>query len=225
MIESHNTYTYPQCHQFNNEDEEEDEETYSVTCKEGFFSYHPVDTSLMARFKGLQKPANALLIPKYKDQLLLDLKSFVLGKLQQRTLEQREILDCFVFNMNDIENTTQACRNQVDTLRQTTKEAYPLLRKNMAIMAGVSREGEVDEDIEHPQESHEVDPLNSREKREVERVLKETLDKEKAAYNTRFHEKYNCPSPEQLKLTPGRKSKSLLSSKVSRFSLAPYATI
>lgn len=205
MIDTHEEYSYPQCQQFNKEVVDANE-TYSVTCDDGLLSYHPIDNSFMARFEGLKKPAEALIITRYKSQLLLDLKSFVLGKLQQRALDQREVLDCFVFNMNDSQNTTQACRDRVEVLRKTTKEAYPLLRKNMAIMAGVSNEGEVDEDIEHPQESHNVAPLNSREKREVERILKDTLDKEAQDYTDRFNKQYNCPTKEQLSLSPSRRA-------------------
>ncbi len=108
----------------------------------------------MARIQGLRKPAGALLIPRKKAELLRDIKSFILSKLEQKFLMQRQIRDCFVFHMNEPSNVTEECRQQVTLMRQTTREAYPLLRKNMAIMEEVNHDGTIDPDIEHPQNIH-----------------------------------------------------------------------
>lgn len=196
--ETHEEYSYPQCQEFNSEDES----TYSVTCKEGLLQYHPIDTSFSARLSGLRKPAGALLVPTYKKQILKDLKKFVLSKLQERTLSQEDLEDCFVFHMNNPESVTDLCKQQVEILRKTTREAYPLMRKNMAIMEGFSRDGKVDEDIEHPQDIHEVQKLSKREKTEVESILKETLERESQTFVSEFYERYNCPSPERLRENP-----------------------
>jgi hypothetical protein len=191
LQETHEEYTYPQCQQFNSEEEK----TYSVTCEEGQYSYHPIDTSFSAHLDGLRKPTGALIVSREKYVLLTELRKFVLEKLKQRTLYLSDIEDCFVFHMNDPSSVTELCKNQVEVMRKTTREAYPLLRKNMAIMEGVSSDGEIDPDIEHPQEMHEVQPLSEEEKANVEGILKETLGQERATYQNNFNDRYNCPRP------------------------------
>lgn len=200
-METHEEYTFPQCHQYNKNTEPEYEH-YSVTCDNGVASYHPLDTNFLGRISGLEQPAKSLLISRENQRFFSELKAYILQKLQKNYTENDDLIQCFVFNMNNPNSVTEACRAQIDLMRTNSRGAYPLLRKNMALMEGIDSDGDIDPEIEHPHQIHETPKLTFDEEKQIEDELKEVLRNKSESYTTEFNQRYNCPSPERLRENP-----------------------
>ncbi|MAF77739.1 MAG: hypothetical protein CME60_06215 [Halobacteriovoraceae bacterium] len=179
-FETHNEYFYSQCKQF---ETEEEERSYSVSCREGILTYHTIDSTLL---DSLQRPIERLEKERLTEQFYKRLKQFVLKKLEESVLKHSEERDCFVQAINSNLSSYPECREIVTQRRLQYKKALPLLRESLAVSSGLSIFGNIDKDIDHPHVDNQIQPLSHSEYERVNSQIKNLLDQKRTSLNERY---------------------------------------
>ncbi len=203
------SYQYPTCQAYN----DDKLESYYAYCENGRIDYLPLQQD---KSYHLELPAKILRKQDLEENLLKNLKKEITQKMKDQFHRLTLHYQCLRY-ANNPHHVSQYCSNIIKGYLDSTQEYLPQMRSSMAVMDtsytsvyGMSNYGldpgkltkvKVEEDIEHPNFDHDIDPLSKEEQEALIKKRKEQRKKLETQFFSGENIEKKCAAPEARRET------------------------